>query len=156
MEAVYTAVLLAVLVVMTTWWLLASIAAGFAISLGITIARHGTQTWCEPGFWKRLGIASALACTAAVGYGMSTMQGLLKLDADDPCTADDDLDDLMGDHPMMDWPLSDTSCGYESVPDLVNPAICVFAILFCASLIAMSVTLITSKRKPTPEPEQLA
>ena len=155
MEVLWAVAFWVVLFVGVAWWLLAAIAAGFAISLGVTVKRYGAQAWRRPGCWARLGVASALACAATVGYGLLTMESFFKLDADDPCTIDDEL---RSNQPIMSWPLSDTTCGgYESVPAFVNPAICLCAILFCMGLIGMFTTHFGRRsRGPSPHTPQSA
>ncbi|GAA3654522.1 hypothetical protein GCM10022224_016860 [Nonomuraea antimicrobica] len=154
MEFVGHLAIVVILLVVVLWWLLAFVAAGFGVSVGVTVARHGARAWCKPGLWARLAVASALGCTAVVGYGLIAMEGFGKLDSDDPCTIDDDL---MGNHPLMEWPLSDTSCGgYESVPAFVNPAICLLGMLFCAFMVVMVMTRRKFKRRPSPELDQTA
>jgi hypothetical protein len=141
------------LLVSVGWWLLAATAIGFTVSLGITVKRCGVQSWCRPGWWARLGAASALACAGTVGYGLLTMGTAFK--ADDPCTIDDEL---MSNQPIMSWPLSNTTCGgYELVPAFVNPAICLCAILFAVGLIGMLTTRFGRRsRGPSPYPSRSA
>ncbi|MEU6270036.1 hypothetical protein [Saccharopolyspora shandongensis] len=139
MEVVWALAFWIYLIFALTWWLLIPIAAGFVISVVATIVRsHPRAAWHRPGLWGRLGAGSVLAFLATVGYGMTAMASFAQKDPGE-CTVDDDL---RGNHPIMDWPLSDTSCGgYESVPTFVNPAICLFAVVFLASMVAMITTL---------------
>ncbi|MEV0087845.1 hypothetical protein [Saccharopolyspora sp. NPDC050642] len=141
MEVVWAVAFWIVLIIGLTWWLLFLIAAGYVISVVVTTARDPRDAWRRPELWGRLGAGCALAFLATVGYGITSMKGSLRKDPTDPCTIDDDL---MGNHPIMDWPLSDTSCsGYESVPTFVNPAICLFAVVSLASMAAV----ITTRRR---------
>ncbi|MER7079543.1 hypothetical protein [Saccharopolyspora kobensis] len=148
MESVLAVAFVAVLLVVSTWWLLLPIGVGCLISVIVTAVRESPGAGRLPGLWARLGIGSALLCAATVGYGMTRMATSFRLDADDPCTLSDDL---LDNHPIIDWPLSDTGCrGYESVPAFVNPLILLFAALFSASVVAMVTTWRRQRARPAP------
>ncbi|MER6993059.1 hypothetical protein ABT337_27925 [Saccharopolyspora hirsuta] len=148
MEAVLAVALVAALLLVSTWWLLLPIGVGYAISVVVTAVRESPGAGRLPGLWARLGVGSALLCAATVGYGMTRMATSFRLDADDPCTLSDDR---LDNHPIVNWPLSDTGCrGHESVPAFVNPAILLLAVVFSASVVAM----VTTWRRQRIRPEQ--
>lgn len=148
MEAVLAVALVAALLLVSTWWLLLPIGVGYVISVVVTAVRESPGAGRLPGLWARLGVGSALLCAATVGYGMTRMATSFRLDADDPCTLSDDR---LDNHPIIDWPLSDTGCrGHESVPAFVNPAILLLAVVFSASVVAMVTTWRGQRTRPEP------
>ncbi|MDA3649410.1 hypothetical protein LZ318_02830 [Saccharopolyspora indica] len=141
MRIVAGVLFLSYLVIVLTWWLQYAIAAVFVIRFVVTAVRGPRDVWRRPALWGLLSAGSAFAFLATVAYGMSSMKSHFKKDPGDPCHIDDDV---LGNEPILDWPLSDTGCGgYESVPAFVNPVI----FLFAAVLLASTVAVITTWRR---------
>jgi hypothetical protein len=125
--------------------------AGFALSDGQT-TQDRLKAWTRAG--RRLTAGSALATMAAYGYGLT--QTTLGASFDDECfvvrpEAYGPQDRGPVDGTLTMWPLHDTSCGPDLVPNFVNPLVTGSAGLF-VTLAVITTVLIIRSRKDLPTP----
>ncbi len=146
--------LMLVTLLMVGWPLVALAAAAFA---GMTVPAlvDARSPEDRPGALKRAGrrlaVAAALTAAATYGYGLRSGTFLLLTDHDDRCAiARPDLYPYEYEGPQGGttsmWPLHDTTCGPDLVPDFVNPLVAGAVLLFLALVVTMGVCSLRSRR----------
>ncbi|MEV4257607.1 hypothetical protein AB0J52_30990 [Spirillospora sp. NPDC049652] len=148
------AVLLALLGVLalTFGWPMAASAAAVMVVASVRAGR--SRAAAAPGgarVWSRMAWTSVLALAATYGFGLSHLDDDMMDVKDRVCryTAENASTGHRGGQSLL--PLSDTSCGADTVPGYVNPALAVLA-----SLLVLCLAAYFGARLRTRHPRQTA
>ncbi|MGC5028442.1 hypothetical protein [Micromonospora sp. DT229] len=146
------AVVFIALVLLSLAWPAVAVGAAVLVvlaGLALRADRRVGNGWTRAG-WL-LAVGAALTGLAAYGHGLATTTFGLLTDADDRCA----LRRVEGYDPRHGapsggtqsmWPLHDTTCGPDLVPDYVNPLVVGSAMLFLVLAVTLTCMKVTFRQ----------
>ncbi|MFG2063504.1 hypothetical protein ACGFIK_19030 [Micromonospora sp. NPDC048871] len=144
-------VFIALVLLSLAWPVVAGGAAVLVVLAGLALrtGRRVGNGWTRAG-WL-LAVGAALTGLAAYGHGLAATTFGLLTDADDRCALRqpegyDPRHGAPSGGTQSMWPLHDTTCGPDLVPDYVNPLVVGSAMLFLALAVTLTSVRVRSRR----------